>query len=101
MKNVILSTAAIAISLLMQGCSASSPGVGGVGKIGNNRYLMIRQAGSGFDGLGPLKIEVLGEGDAFCRKLGRTIQMTQTLESRPPFILGNRPRTEITFMCNQ
>ena len=68
MKKVILSTAAI--GLLMQGCSASSPGVGGVGEIGNNRYLMIRQAGSGFDGLGPLKIEALTEGDAFCRKLG-------------------------------
>ena len=70
MKNVILSMAAIAIALLMQGCSASSPGVGGVEQIGNNRYLMIRQAGSRFDGLGPLKIEALTEGDAFCRKLG-------------------------------
>ena len=70
MKNVILSMAAIAIALLMQAFSASSPGVGGVEQIGNNRYLMIRQAGSRFDGLGPLKIEVLREGDAFCRKFG-------------------------------
>tara|TARA_B100000780_G_scaffold232360_1_gene172297 strand:+ start:846 stop:974 length:129 start_codon:yes stop_codon:yes gene_type:complete len=42
MKTVILSTTAIAIALLMQGCSAPNPGGGGVGKIGNNRYLMIR-----------------------------------------------------------
>jgi len=98
MKNVILSTAAIAIAWLMQGCSASSPGVG---KIGNSRYLIIRQAGSGFHGLGTVKIDALRKGDAFCRKLGRKVQVTQTLESRPPFVLGNRPRTEITFMCNQ
>ena len=34
MKTVILSTTAIAIALLMQGCSAPNPGGGGVGKLG-------------------------------------------------------------------
>ena len=84
----------IAFSFLL-GC-ASNPGVG---KIGDNKYMVSRQAATGFHGLGPLKIEALKEGERYCENMKKSFKLVEAIDSRPPYILGNFPRTEVTFVC--
>ncbi len=71
----------------------------GVARLGNNQYILTRQAASGFHGLGAVKIDALREAENHCMVLGQTLLVTDTLDSRPPYLLGNLPRTEITFSC--
>lgn len=61
--------------------------------------MVTKQAGTGFPGLGTLKAEVIQEASAYCVTQGKTIQILSTEESKPPFILGNYPRSEVNFSC--
>jgi hypothetical protein len=61
--------------------------------------MISRQAASGFSGLGALKVEAIKEGEIHCLSLGKSIKVISTSDSQPPYVLGNFPRTEITFMC--
>ncbi|MGH8226982.1 MAG: hypothetical protein ACREU3_03590 [Steroidobacteraceae bacterium] len=82
-------------ALLLAGC-ASNPGIA---PIGPNAYLVSRQAATGFSGLGSLKVSALREAAAYCARQGRAMQVIHTKDSKPPYIFGNYPRTEITFSC--
>ena len=96
MKRVGFFTPLLAVLAILQGCSPSNPGVA---RLGNNQYILTRQAASGFHGLGAVKIDALREAENHCMVLGQTLLVTDTLDSRPPYLLGNLPRTEITFSC--
>ena len=96
MKRVGFFTPLLAVLAILQGCSPSNPGVA---RLGNNQYILTRQAASGFHGLGAVKIDALREAENHCMVLGQTLLVTDTLGSRPPYLLGNLPRTEITFSC--
>ena len=96
MKKISLSPILIAVLAILQGCSPSNPGVA---RLGNSQYILTRQAASGFHGLGAVKIDALREVENYCMVLGQTLLVTDTLDSRPPYLLGNHPRTEITFRC--
>jgi len=96
MKKISLSPILIAVLAILQGCSSSNPGVA---RLGNSQYILTRQAASGFHGLGAVKIDALREAENYCMVLGQTLVVTDTVDSRPPYLLGNRPRTEITFRC--
>jgi hypothetical protein len=85
----------IIVGALLAGC-ASDPGVAPVGP---NTYLISRQAATGFSGLGGLKVKALREAAAYCEQRGRMIDILHTKDSKPPYIFGNFPRTEITFSC--
>jgi hypothetical protein len=67
--------------------------------MGRDTFLIARQAATGFSGLGNLKAQAIADGVAHCGAQGKEFQIVRTDESRPPYILGNFPRTEITFMC--
>lgn len=34
-----------------------------------------------------------------CNKTGKAVKVLETIDARPPFILGNFPKTEIRFKC--
>ena len=82
--------------LILTAC-ASNPGVA---PLGQGRYLVSRQAATGFTGLGQLKSDALREADNFCVKQNGSLAIINTTESQPPYILGNYPRAEVEFRCD-
>ena len=96
MKKLTLTTTLFAVVAILQGCLASNPGVA---KLSNDQYMLTRQAASGFHGLGSVKIDALREAKNHCTDLGQTTLVANTIGSMPPYVFGNRPRTEITFCC--
>ena len=91
---VCLFTLAAAV-LFLGGCAANS----GVVSLGADRFLVSRQAATGFSGLGTLKADALREAEQHCVKKGQTVYVLKTTESKPPYVLGNYPRAEVEFMC--
>lgn len=71
----------------------------GVVQLGNDNYMVSRQAASGFSGLGKLKAEAMKEAYNACQKTGKTVEVIKTIDSQPPYVLGNFPRTEVYFRC--
>jgi PEGA domain len=85
--------AAIAGSLAA--CASNS----GVVPIGPDTFMVSRQAATGFSGLGNLKAEALREAQQYCTSHGKVMQIVNSTESQPPYVLGNFPKAEIQFMC--
>jgi hypothetical protein len=61
--------------------------------------MVSRQAATGFSGSGTLKAEAFQEANQYCASQKKVLQVVNTTEARPPFILGNFPKAEIQFMC--
>jgi hypothetical protein len=91
MKNV----AAALIFLSLVGCASHT----GVVSMGKDTYLIAKQQATGFPGLGNMKAEIIAEGSAYCKSKGKEFHIANAVETQPPYILGNYPRSEITFMC--
>jgi hypothetical protein len=81
---------------LLIGCTSTTTGVVPMGR---DTYMIAKEQGSGFPGLGTMKGEIITEAVQFCQKQGKEFQLTATKETQPPYILGNYPRSEIEFMC--
>ena len=94
MKKLLFPVAIIAGLLI--GCASTTTGVVPMGR---DTYMIAKEQGSGFPGLGTMKGEIITEAVQFCAKQGKEFQITSTKETQPPFILGNYPRSEIEFMC--
>ena len=67
--------------------------------MGQDAYFVSRQAATGFTGMGTLKAEAIVEAGKFCGAKGKTVQVLSTSDAKPPFILGNYPKTEVQFKC--
>lgn len=81
--------------LMLVGCASHT----GVVPIGKDTYMVAKQQATGFPGLGNMKAEIISEGNSYCETQNKKFQIVSTTESQPPYILGNYPRAEITFMC--
>lgn len=90
MKNISLGFA-----VLLAGCATNS----GIVPMGQDSYMVSRQAATGFSGLGNLKAEALKEANEYCISQGMAMQVANTNESAPPYIFGNFPKAEVQFMC--
>lgn len=90
-KITILILCGIAIT----GCAANS----GIVQMGGNTYMVSRQAATGFTGIGTLKAEAMREAYSECSKTGKMVNVIETIDAKPPYILGNFPKTEIRFKC--
>lgn len=84
-----------AVPFLFVSCASHT----GVMKIGQDTYMIAKQQGTGFPGLGNMKAEIISEGFKHCESNGLDFQIVSTNETAPPYILGNYPRAEIQFMC--
>ncbi len=82
-------------ALLLAGCASNS----GVVPMGNDTYMVSRQAASGFSGMGTLKADAMREAYTQCQKTGKRVEVIETIDAKPPYIFGNFPKTEIRFMC--
>jgi hypothetical protein len=81
--------------VLLAGCAANS----GIVPIGPDTFMVSRQAATGFSGSGTLKAEAFGEAQSYCAGQKKIMQVVNTHEATPPFILGNYPKAEVQFMC--
>ena len=90
-------TLAIISMALLSGCASHT----GIVAIGKETYMIAKQQGTGFPGLGNLKAEIIAEASKFCSEKNMTMQLLSTQESQPPYILGNYPRSEIQFTCQK
>lgn len=92
MRSIVLGTA-----VLLAGCATNS----GVVNIAPDTYVVSRQAASGFGGMGNLRAEALQEAGAACAQQGRALRVVSEKEAPPPYVLGNFPRIDVTFACDQ
>jgi hypothetical protein len=67
--------------------------------MGGDQFFVSKQAATGFTGMANLRAEVLQEAYVECSKTGRAVEVVNTAESHPPYLLGNYPRVDITFRC--
>lgn len=81
--------------LWLAGCAQNS----GIISLGDNTYMVSRQAATGFTGMGTLKAEALKEAYAQCSKTRKSVKIIETIDAKPPYILGNFPKTEVHFKC--
>lgn len=82
-------------AVALAGCASNS----GVITMGPDSYFVSRQAATGFSGMSTLKAEAMAEAGQFCTAKGKTAEVTDEKDTKPPYILGNYPRTEIRFRC--
>ena len=83
------------VAVLLSACASNS----GVVQMGNNTYFISKQAATGFTGLGKLRGDAMRDAYTQCSKTGKSVEVTNTDQSHPPFIFGNFPRVDITFRC--
>ncbi len=83
--------------LFLAGCASNS----GIVAMGNDTYMVSRQAASGFSGMGTLKADAMREAYSQCQQTGKRIEVIETIDAKPPYIFGNFPKTEIRFKCVQ
>lgn len=88
-KLLLLGVAALA------GCASNS----GIVTMGPDSYFVSRQAATGFSGMSSLKAEAMTEAGQFCTGKGKTVEVISENDTKPPYIFGNYPRTEIRFKC--
>ena len=70
------------------GCAVNS----GVVSIGQDTFMVSRQAPTGFHGLGNLKAEALREANQYCATQGKVVSVVHESEAGPPFVWGNFPK---------
>ncbi|MHB1076609.1 hypothetical protein [Thiobacillus sp.] len=85
----------LVIAVLVSGCASNS----GVVPIGTDTFMVSRQAATGFSGSGTLKAEAFQEANQYCVSQHKKLQVVNTSEAQPPYVLGNFPKAEIQFMC--
>lgn len=67
--------------------------------MGSDTYMVSRQAASGFTGMGTLKADAMKEAYEQCHKTGKSVNVLEGIDAKPPYIFGNFPKTEIRFKC--
>ncbi|MEK6787940.1 MAG: hypothetical protein AABY68_03205 [Pseudomonadota bacterium] len=86
---------AIALTALLAGCASHS----GIVPMSQGKFMITKQTGNAFLGIGSLKAEVVQEAVSFCGAMDKDMSQVAYDESKPPFILGNYPRVELQFSC--
>jgi S1-C subfamily serine protease len=99
-KNVVTASSGLKYYLLpvlafFTGCAQNS----GVIPMGNDTYMVSRQAASGFGGMGTLKAEAMQEAFNHCTFEKSYVDVVRIVDAQPPFILGNFPKTDVFFKC--
>lgn len=83
------------VALFLSGCAQHS----GIIPMGDNTFMVSRQAATGFSGMGTLKADAMSEAFQQCQKTGKSVHVIETIDAIPPYVLGNFPKTEIRFKC--
>jgi hypothetical protein len=82
-------------TILIASCASNS----GIIPMGNDTYMVSRQAATGFSGMGTLKADAMKEAYTQCQLTNKSVEVIEAIDARPPYIFGNFPKTEIRFKC--
>lgn len=93
MKQVIL--VLLLACFVISGCA----GYSGVIKTGENTYEVYCRSASGFVSINASKNAALAEASDYCAMQDKKLKILSIKSSKPPYILGNFPRTTVQFMC--
>ena len=63
------------------------------------QYRTFHQAATGFVSLASIRSSVQKSTDDFCARKGKVDRGVSETSSKPPYILGNFPRSELVFQC--
>src|SRR5215831_4739837 len=80
------------VVLALAGCPAYS----GVVPMGQDTFMVSRQAATGFSGLGNLKAEIVQDASQYCANRGKSLQVIDTKEHTG---FGTFPKAEVQFRC--
>lgn len=87
---------AIALAILMLvGCAVNS----GVVKLGTNLYMVSHRGATGWSPIEALKTDAITEAGACCVQQKKTLEVVDTQQSHPPYLLGSFPRVDLQFKC--
>lgn len=84
-------------SILAGGCASNS----GVLKLASGEYFVARQAATGYEDTSHIRSEALKDTEITCAIEDGKVKLLKVYESKPPFVLGNFPRVEVTFTCTR
>ncbi len=80
-------------ALLLAGCADET----GIVKTGQGSYMLSKRGATGWSPIEALRVDVLQEAGTFCAQQNKTLQVSDTEQSHPPYLLGNFPRVTIQF----
>ena len=66
---------------------------------GSEEYRLFQQGATGYVSLQSVRDDVEQRADKFCERKGLSMKALRETTSKPPFILGNFPRSELVFQC--
>jgi hypothetical protein len=89
MKEIFL------VCLVLSGCASNS----GVVPMGDERYMVSRQAAAGAFGPDTLKADALQEATAYCRRENKSLLVGNITEAKPPYTSDNVRKADIAFSC--
>ena len=115
----VVSTTICASTLLLAGCSVTSPVQSAstsksafegavykgqtvtvnAGAPGNPTYRVFQQGATGFVSIQSVREDAEQRATAFCDRKGKVMESLTETTATPPYILGNFPRIEIVFDC--
>lgn len=90
------STFALVLPLLLAACATESTGPV---PVGNETFVVSRQAGAFPSGREPLLIDALAEAKAKCSSIAKTVKLISHTENPGPYVMGNYPKATVTFSC--
>ena len=79
-------------------CAAGCASNSGVVPMGSDTYMVSRQAATGFTGMGTLKAEAMKEAYEQCQKTGKSVQVLEAVDAKPPYVL-ELSEDKIRFKC--
>jgi hypothetical protein len=82
-------------ALVLSGCASNS----GVVPLYQDLLSVVRQGATGFSSQTETKLTALQDAQDYCEMKKLEFLMVEIIENKPPFALGNFPRTEVRFMC--
>jgi len=88
-KIIVLALSTVIMAALISGCTSS-----GVVPMGQNTY-MISKSVWGLTGPAPIKAAAIKEADDYCKKQGKVLRVTKTVEISIKF--GSTPAAEVYF----
>ena len=83
------------VAVLVSGCASNS----GVVPLYQDVLSVVRQGATGFSSQTETKLTALQDAQDYCEIKKLEFFSVEIIENKPPFALGNFPRTDVRFMC--
>lgn len=77
------------------GCAVNT----GVQPFTDDIFYVSRQGATGASSQDDLRGAAMNEARAFCEAKKQAFKLTELIEAKPPYILGNFPKAEVRFRC--